>query len=316
LPAQAELLVEHLDDGELLARESRPVPNDARALDIKIHPRASHIACSLRAGDRTVKGTNIFVDCGDAIEPVRRYFIVIGAMKAGTTTLFNSLASHPAMCPTWAEVPGEGTRKEINYFRKHYRRAHTPLDYDWRFPFDPASHAWTLDVSPNYAKLMGSRSVPAHIASLGSEIKLAYILRDPIDRIESQIAHSMRDRGNVINRQHCVRVSQYALHLDGYVSHFPLSDILLLDFEQLRGNPAVVQAQICDFLGIEYYPASNRIHNKRSVRFRLDTNQREEFSEVLRPDVERLISEYGFGPAERWLRKPKRSWFQLPAFSK
>ena len=34
------------------------------------------------------------------------------------------------------------------------------FELDWRFPFDPAMHAWTLDVSPNYAKLPRTRNVP------------------------------------------------------------------------------------------------------------------------------------------------------------
>ena len=76
-PSKAALLVEHLNEGQLLARESRPLSSDASDLEVKILPDASHIACSLQAGDRVVNGAQFSVDCGDTIEPVGRHFIIL-----------------------------------------------------------------------------------------------------------------------------------------------------------------------------------------------------------------------------------------------
>ena len=109
-------------------------------------------------------------------------------MKAGTTTLFHLLAQHPAICRTYAEFPGASDWKEINYFQKLYKKGDTALHYDWRFPFDAARHEWTLDVSTNYAKLPIGEDVPSRIAAIGGQTKLAYILREPVDRIESNLA--------------------------------------------------------------------------------------------------------------------------------
>jgi hypothetical protein len=242
------------------------------------------------------------VDCGEGIEATARNFIVIGAMKAGTTTLFELLAQHPALCRSWAHQPGSSFPKEINYFSHIYREGDTPLHYDWRFPFDAARHAWTLDVSPNYAKWSKGRSVPVRIASFGRETKLAYILREPIDRIESHLAHTLTFRGERKNLAHCIRTSRYAMQLDKFTAHIPRDDILLLDFEQLQRNPAGILAQICDFLGIDRFAGRTHIHNKRSVEFRLDAKQRAELAETLSSDVRRLINFYGFGPAKQWLQ--------------
>ena len=299
-PRKAQLLIRHLRGEHLLAEEKRSLQVDSRDVSIKTHPDASHIGCSLRVASRAIDTVRFAVECGSAIEPIRTYFIVIGAMKAGTTSLFELLAQHPAMCRTLCHVPAKSFPKEINYFRKLYRKGHTPLHYDWRFPFDSSKHAWTLDVSPGYAKWPGSRAVPGRIDSLGGRVKLAYILRDPVDRIESHLAHHHRT-GETTTMRHCVRTSRYAMQLDRYMEHFAREDILLLDFDQLRRNPAAIMAQVCEFLSVETFPAKSKVHNKRGVEFRLDPERRAELAKVLRPDVRRLINLYGFEPAEGWL---------------
>ena len=303
VPKNAELVVEHLGDEQLLARECRPLAVGASKLEFKTHPEASHIVCSLRFGDQTIDGTRFDVDCGKRIDPTGRNFIVIGAMKAGTTTLFHLLVQHPAICQTYAESPGVSTTKEVNYFRKLYREGDTDLHYDWRFPFDPAKHAWTLDVSPNYAKFPRENVVPSRIAALEGETKLAYILREPVDRIESHLAQRLRTKGELGAMKHCILSSRYALHMDGFTEHIPRDDILLLDFHELIREPTWVLTQICDFLGIDRYVARNEVHNTRGVEYRLDESQRAKLAERLRPDVRRLINRYGFEPAKEWLQR-------------
>lgn len=301
-PQKGVLVVEHLRVKELLARETWPLAVGDRALEIKTHPEASHIVCLLQTGDHPIDGVRFNVECDREIEPTARHFIVIGAMKAGTTTLFELLAQHPALCRTWASVPNVSSPKEINYFGKLYRKGQTPLHYDWRFPFNAARHAWTLDVSPSYAKWPGSKGVPARIAALHGDTKLAYILREPVDRIESHVAHTLQRRGEIKNLKHCIRLSRYAMQLDKFMVHFARDDILLLDFEQLKRDPAAIQLQICDFLRIDRIAASSVIHNNRSVEFHLDAGQRTDLAKAVRSDTRRLRNLYGFKPAERWLQ--------------
>lgn len=301
-PEGAELVVEHRSDEQLRARECRPLAAGARELEIKTHPEASHIACSLEVGGQSIDGARFDVDCGDRIEPTGRNLIVIGAMKAGTTTLFHLLAQHPAVCRTYAELPGASFTKEINYFNKLYREGDTDVHYDWRFPFDPVRHAWTLDVSPNYAKLPQTEAVPGRIAKLGGVKKLIYILREPVDRIESNLAHSLRNKGKLVKLGICIRTSQYARHMDSFTAHISRDDILLLDFHQLAHDPAAVLAKICDFLDIDRFVAQTAIHNTRGIDYQLDATQRAELAEVLRPDVQMLIDRYGFEPAKGWLQ--------------
>jgi hypothetical protein len=137
---------------------------------------------------------------------------------------------------------------------------------------------------------------------LGGETKLAYILREPVDRIESHLAHTLRLGAEVKNLQHCIRASCYAWQLDKFMAHIDRDDVLLLDFEQLQRDPDAILAKICDFLGIERISSHSKVHNARGVDFELDPEQRAELAEAVRPDVRRLIDVYRFTPAEKWLR--------------
>ena len=307
------LHIEYWNGSDLVAHEARPVPAHRDSVNFKTPPLVTHVACSLRTDDGSSIDSTFEVTWGDKVLPIGRHFIVIGAMKSGTTTLFDSLTQHPSICRTWVNIPGVGTSKEINYFYRQYRKGDTPQHYDWRFPNDPNCHQWTLDVSPNYTKLWKSRGVPSRIATIGGETKLAYILRHPVDRIESHMAHTLDEGDSAQSIEHCLRISRYALHLDRFSAHFPREDILLLDFAQLREKPALVLSQVCDFLGMDHVAFDTRIHNKRRVKFKLDDAQRDEFAKALRPDIERLIDEYGFKPAETWLRKSNPWWRRSPA---
>src|SRR5690606_37502208 len=84
-PEGAECTIEHLRQGKLLARECRPVDPGARGLEVKTHPDCSHLACSLQVKGERIGDPRFSVDCGEPIKPTLRNFIVIGAMKSGTT---------------------------------------------------------------------------------------------------------------------------------------------------------------------------------------------------------------------------------------
>lgn len=309
-PQGVSLCIDYLADDQLLAREGRPLASAARSVDIKTHPDSTHIVCTLDHAVTDSWNPALSVDSGDLIEPIGRHFIVIGAMKAGTTTFFRMMKQHPAICRTHVEVPGKSFVKEINYFRKLYRSSHSPIHYDWRFPFDAETHAWTFDVSTNYAKLPGSRPVAERMATLGANLKIVYILREPIDRIESQIAHAMRENRSSASETHCIRVSRYAAHLDNFLKYFSMDDILLLDFEQLQNDPASMQRRVCEFLDIRTIDTVPGVHNRRTVKFKLSDAEREKFIDALRPDVDRMITDYEFEPAREWLRPPRKSWFR------
>src|SRR5690606_19377426 len=71
-PERAECYIEHLREGELLARECRLVDAGASSLEIKTHPDSSHITCWLQTEGYRVADLRFDVDCGEPIEPISR----------------------------------------------------------------------------------------------------------------------------------------------------------------------------------------------------------------------------------------------------
>ena len=77
--------------------------------------------------------------------PIPRHLLIIGAMKAGTTSLFGWLAQHPAIAPS--------TKKETNFFSHGAAASGGPEDYAQNWNWLPNQHRWAMEASPAYSKL-------------------------------------------------------------------------------------------------------------------------------------------------------------------
>ena len=178
--------------------------------------------------------------------------IIIGAMKAGTTTLFNMLAEHPKICPC--------ITKEPEFFSPY---PGTSLEkYCDLFDYDPSIHSHRLEASTGYSKA-GSSEVPSRIREHGVLPKLIYILRDPFERIESHYNYMVRVSHikwqSKIGSQHLIDASDYNMQINRYLQYFSKNDLLLLDFEDLKKRPATVRKNTYKFLRVEPHAVSSRI---------------------------------------------------------
>lgn len=108
-------------------------------------------------------------------------FIVVGAQKAGTSSLFNFLSLHP-QCSF-------SSKKEIHYFDKNYVKGETW--YHKHFKRSKSSSKNYFEATPSYIYFPW---VPQRISAYNNNIKLICVLRDPIERAYSawnmwRIAH-------------------------------------------------------------------------------------------------------------------------------
>ncbi|HYF40703.1 MAG TPA: sulfotransferase domain-containing protein, partial [Gemmatimonadales bacterium] len=107
--------------------------------------------------------------------------LLIGAQKAGTTSLFNYMAEHPAVLPP--------SNKEIHYFDLNptrgltWYRSHFPYNHQLR------DGSVTVDASPYYLAHPG---VPQRAAQLLPGARLLVLLRNPVDRAYSHYQHEVR----------------------------------------------------------------------------------------------------------------------------
>jgi hypothetical protein len=114
-------------------------------------------------------------------------FLVIGAMKAGTTSLYHHLRRHPRVL--------QAVRKEVHHFDQpadrrrdtDWYRAHFPLRAKVR-----RNGAVTGEATPNY---LYRPWIPPEVRRVVGAPKLIAILRDPVGRAISHYGHLRRRRG-------------------------------------------------------------------------------------------------------------------------
>jgi hypothetical protein len=110
-------------------------------------------------------------------------FLIIGAMKAGTTTLFRWLGEHPA-----CQLPAD---KEPHFFSRddHYARgvgAYTAL-----FEGIPR-RLLTGEASVGYSRPEYAQVSAARITALLPGAKLIFLARDPLARTRSHYLHELK----------------------------------------------------------------------------------------------------------------------------
>lgn len=183
----------------------------------------------------------------ETTSPRPNNIFLIGAMKAGTTTLFTMLQAHPAICAPYKKEPNTLDDPECT----------TDVQFLRAFPSLTKHHRYLLDASTSYSKRRGRDGVPERIAALNGETKIIYLLRDPVERARSHYYHNLAHdpkRSNTLAQAdylHCIKVSRYSEQLAAYDAAGLGGKILLLDFEILVDEPLTVYRQTLDFLGLE-----------------------------------------------------------------
>ena len=174
-------------------------------------------------------------------------FILIGAMKAGTTSLHYYLGLHPQISAS--------KEKELNFF---VEERNWTKGTDWyRAQF--ANRGLSGEGSPIYTAFPQFQGVPRRMQSVVPEARLIYILRDPIERMIShyihRFAYGLEDRGveeallQPENNFYLDR-SRYFLQLSQFLQSYALDRILILTQEDLSARRSSTLDQAFRFLGV------------------------------------------------------------------
>lgn len=184
-------------------------------------------------------------------------FLIIGAPKTGTTSLHNYLARHPEiqMSPV----------KEPNFFAPHLdpvneRRRIGDLDRYSRL-FDPAV-AVRGEASTPYAEYPLRQGVPERIKALIPDVKLIYVVRDPVARTVSHYNHLVASMGigetlgEALSdlsdpRSPWICASLYAMQLELYLRVFERDQVLVLDQADLLARRRDTLRQVFAFLSVD-----------------------------------------------------------------
>jgi len=174
---------------------------------------------------------------------IENFTLIIGAMKCGTTSLFALLSKHPQVAPS--------NPKELLFFGRDNRWAKGLEWYQGHWRWDPRIHRVAMEASTGYTKIPLFPNAAERIATVKANFRFIYVLRDPVDRIESHYAHQVHARrvpppipGKAKIHPQWVAVSKYAMQIAEYYRRFDAGRILLLAFEDLNndGNHALIVA--------------------------------------------------------------------------
>ena len=175
-------------------------------------------------------------------------FLCIGAQRAGTTWLYDLLASHP-------EVYVPARRKEVHFFDWYYNRG-----LSWYTRFFPsereANRYWAVgEVTPDYLYDPGC---PKRISEILPSVKLIVILRNPVDRAYSHYGLLLRDGEITGSFEELARSDSYVIergyysrYLSRYLNHFEREQILVLIFERALRDIENVKQRLSSYLNIQ-----------------------------------------------------------------
>jgi hypothetical protein len=224
-------------------------------------------------------------------------FVIIGAMKGGTSSLHSYLREHPQVSMS--------TKKETDFFFR-------PADHDlawYRGQFTEPADQYG-ESSPNYTKRHLVDGVAQRMHDLLPHARLIFLARDPIERAVSHFLHNV-DKGRVrreafesyfddLDNQALV-TSRYHWQLEPFAEIYGLDRILVLASERLMDDRAETISQVFRFLDVDPDFSSPKFNVERHLtssksgpdgemldRPVLSPRQHAAIAESLRPDIDRF----------------------------
>jgi hypothetical protein len=186
-------------------------------------------------------------------------------MRAGTTTLYNHLRSHPAVFMPEA--------KEPNFFGANWERG--VAWYEGLFA-GAGGAAARGEASTAYSNAAAHREVVPRIASTIPDARFIYLIRHPIERLISQYHYATineftrKDIDRAVLTEGFLTRSMYAFQIERYLDRFDRDRLLVLTTDELRQRPEETVARAYDFIGVDptWLPRESArvFHQREDVR--------------------------------------------------
>ncbi len=241
-------------------------------------------------------------------------FLIIGAQKGGTSSMYHYLTQHPSIAPALV--------KEIHFFDLHYHeridlyRAYFPTYLKKFSALLKRQKLLTGEATPYY---LFHPLCPSRIFNKLPKVKLIALLRNPIDRAYSHY-NDMRSGGwetlsfeeaikseNVLLRGEKEKILQagnysknhhlysylsrgiYVEQLQDWMKLFKKEQFLILESESFFTSPDNTMKKVYRFLGISDYIIRNyQTLNARKYDTEMKMETRKWLIEYFRPYNERL----------------------------
>ena len=204
------------------------------------------------------------------IQQKKPNFIIIGAMKAATTSLYTYLKQHPDVFMTAIKEPMFFNNfQNNNNFKILGRKTKKITTFEQYYPlFDAVKNEKAIgEASPTY---ISSENCPNLIQQHLPNVKIIAVLRQPVARAYSNFLHARRanresisDFETAFNKEterktenwsplyHYKSKGYYTEQLERYFTLFPKENIKVLLFEDLVNNPIETTQELFKFLNID-----------------------------------------------------------------
>ena len=242
-------------------------------------------------------------------------FVIIGAMKAGTTSLYDFIVRHPAIAPA--------SRKELHYFSLNYEKGE--LWYRAKFPTKLSKYYFYKKTGQ---KLLSGEATPGYLfyplipermKEILPDVKLIVILRNPVDRAYSDYHMRFRTKKEQLSFEKAIELEEercagerelmiknsdfepehyrmhsylargvYADQLENWFKHYDRENFLILTTEYLRESPQKVLDQVFDFLGVSPLQVEDLKDRNVGSYKEMNKNTRKFLIEYFKPHNEQL----------------------------
>ena len=277
-------------------------------------------------------------------------FLGIGAQRAGTGWLYRNLLKHPDI---WFPPV-----KELHYFDKlgqydslssrirsrSWRKqcmsillrdclpgSRGSLAWDFRYFFGRRSDQWYVslfapsasqiagEITPAYSAL--DREQVGHVQRLMPDVKIIYLLRNPISRVWSHAMNRMvrrekREQSSLdderiikfIDSKGSEIRTRYLRTIGNWEAHFSTDQIFYGFYDDVVANPGNLLTQICEFIGADpeklQLDGSQRQQTKPKMgsRFEMPAAVKSYAARKYLDDIVLLNDRFG-GHVEQWLEE-------------
>lgn len=227
--------------------------------------------------------------------------VVIGAMKCATSALHDYLDAHPEISMS--------EHKELNFFNGPDRPPHDDPDSWWRAGQWHRGLDWYTAQLAGPGRVRGESSpaytspsfpeVAARMASVVPDVRLLYLVRDPVDRAVSQYAHHRRDGAEQRpladalldpDSQYLAR-SRYVERLEPFLERFGRDQIRVVVQERLLRDREDEMAGVYRHVGVDpgwQGPQLQREVHVGGAHPEVDRDLRAAMTAQVHDDVEKL----------------------------
>lgn len=263
------------------------------------------------------------LQAGIGPERVLPDFLIIGAMKSGTSSLFHTLQKHPGIAsPSAKEIHFLDSpvfyRFGETWYRSHFPTRNTMDALSHRLGYSSVTGEGTPAMISNFYAMNAAKHMP--------QARLIAVLRNPVDRAYSHYHHTRRSIfgeplsfWDALQAEHSrtahdiwldhnapekvgreyklytyIQRGMYIDQLENWLRYFPRKQLKLFHYDDLIANTGGLCNQVAEFLGLppHDFDVSER-RNTGGYTEPMEQRCREYLTDLFRPYNRRLFEFIG-----------------------